>query len=56
MALSVSTSASVSPLLIASPSFLSHFTRRPSSIVGESASIITLVAMSCVAEGKGQVA
>src|SRR5437762_1149719 len=46
-ALSVSTSASTSPLFTASPSFLSHFTRRPSSIVGESASMKTLVAMSC---------
>jgi hypothetical protein len=44
-ALSVSTSASVSPVLTASPSVLSHFTRRPSSIVGERASIITFVAM-----------
>jgi hypothetical protein len=44
-ALSVSTSARISPLFTASPSFLSHFTRRPSSIVGESASITTLVAM-----------
>src|SRR5688572_28013179 len=45
-ALSVSTSASTSPLFTWSPSDLSHFTRRPSSIVGESASITTLVAMA----------
>jgi hypothetical protein len=45
IALSVSTSASTSPLFTTSPSFLFHFTRRPSSMVGESASIITLVAI-----------
>src|SRR6266404_1321774 len=44
-ALSVSTSASVSPVFTGSPSRLCHFTTRPSSIVGESASIYTLVAM-----------
>src|SRR5438105_3596139 len=44
-ALSVSTSASVSPVFTASPSRLCHFTRRPSSMVGESASMKTLVAM-----------
>ena len=44
-ALSVSTSASTSPVFTASPSALSHFTRRPSSIVGESASMNTLVAI-----------
>ena len=46
IALSVSTSARTSPVLTASPSFLSHFVRRHSSIVGESASITTLVAIS----------
>src|SRR6476620_11683759 len=46
IALSVSTSARTSPDFTASPSFLSHFVRRPSSIVGESASITTLVAIS----------
>jgi hypothetical protein len=35
----------MSPVFTASPSFFTHFTRRPSSIVGESASITTLVAM-----------
>jgi len=45
IALSVSTSASVSPFFTASPTFFTHFTRRPSSMVGESASIITLVAI-----------
>jgi hypothetical protein len=45
IALSVSTSASGSPVLTASPSFFSHLTRRPSSIVGESASMKTLVAI-----------
>src|SRR5512143_1935687 len=49
-ALSVSTSASVSPLFTASPTALVHLTRRPSSIVGESASITTLVAMSVEVE------
>src|SRR5882672_3427141 len=44
-ALSVSTSARVSPVFTASPSFLVHLTRRPSSIVGDSASMWTLVAM-----------
>ncbi len=44
-ALSVSTSASTSPTATASPSFFFHSTRRPSSIVGESASMTTLVAM-----------
>ncbi len=44
-ALSVSTSARISPDLTASPSFFVHLTRRPSSIVGESASITTLVAI-----------
>jgi hypothetical protein len=45
IALSVSTSPMGSPLLTASPSFLSHLTSFPSSIVGESASMKTLVAM-----------
>src|SRR6266851_1822458 len=45
MALSVSTSASVSPDFTASPSCFVHFTSRPSSIVGESASMWTLVAI-----------
>src|SRR3989475_5018501 len=44
-ALSVSTSASVSPDLTASPSCFVHFTRRPSSIVGDNASMWTLVAI-----------
>src|SRR5438876_254731 len=44
-ALSVSTSARVSPDFTASPSCLFHFTRRPSSIVGDNASIWTLVAI-----------
>src|SRR5712664_471132 len=45
-ALSVSTSASVSPDFTGSPSCFVHFTRRPSSIVGDSASMWTLVAMA----------
>src|SRR5205823_5246707 len=45
IALSVSTSPIGSPDLTASPSFLSHLTSRPSSIVGESASMNTLVAI-----------
>ena len=45
IALSVSTSAIGSPVFTASPSFFSHLTRRPSSIVGESASMNTFVAM-----------
>ncbi len=45
-ALSVSTSASTSPTATASPSPFFHSTRRPSSIVGESASMTTLVAMA----------
>src|SRR4029079_9883744 len=49
-ALSVSTSARTSPDFIWSPSFFSHCTRRPSSIVGESASITTLVAIYGLAE------
>src|SRR5690606_34631722 len=50
--LSVSTSARTSPVATASPSAFFHSTRRPSSIVGESASITTLVAMSVpVADG-----
>src|SRR5882762_5111908 len=44
-ALSVSTSASVSPDFTGSPSCFAHFTRRPSSIVGDSASMWTLVAI-----------
>src|ERR1039458_9160757 len=47
-ALSVSTSASTSPTAIASPVFFFHSTSRPSSIVGDSASITTLVAMLSV--------
>src|ERR1051325_589854 len=53
-ALSVSTSASVSPDFTASPSCFVHFTRRPSSIVGESASMWTLVAMDGVTRGRGR--
>src|SRR6267143_1404186 len=49
MALSVSTSASVSPDLTASPSCFVHFTSRPSSIVGDNASMWTLVAMGLLA-------
>jgi hypothetical protein len=45
-ALSVSTSARMSPAVTESPSCFSHLTSCPSSIVGESASITTLVAMS----------
>src|SRR5712691_3463673 len=45
MALSVSTSASVSPDFTGSPSCLFHFTSRPSSIVGDNASMWTLVAI-----------
>jgi hypothetical protein len=45
MALSVSTSASGSPDFTASPSFFNHLTRRPSSIVGESASMKIFVAI-----------
>src|ERR1041384_7925730 len=51
IALSVSTSASGSPLFTASPSFFSHLTSRPSSIVGDSASMKTLVAMKKGDEG-----
>ena len=50
-ALSVSTSASVSPVFTGSPSFFVHLTRRPSSIVGESASMWTVVAI--VSRGRG---
>ena len=50
-ALSVSTSARTSPLFTASPSFLSHFTSRPSSMVGESASMNTFVAMPGLSRG-----
>src|SRR5687767_12551964 len=53
IALSVSTSASTSPLFTASPSAFAHFTRRPSSIVGERASMNTLVAISPRACGLG---
>src|SRR6266850_8177380 len=49
-ALSVSTSARVSPFFTASPSRFVHLTRRPSSIVGDSASIWTLVAMGGLLE------
>ena len=45
-ALSVSTSASTSPTATGSPSPFFHSTRRPSSIVGESASMTTLVAIA----------
>src|SRR5512135_3730974 len=45
-ALSVSTSASTSPTATVSPSCFFHSTRRPSSMVGESASITTWVAMA----------
>ena len=45
-ALSVSTSARRSPFATVSPSFFNHLTRRPSSIVGESASIVTFVAIT----------
>ncbi len=44
-ALSVSTSASTSPGRTGSPSRFFHSTRRPSSIVGDSASIRTFDAM-----------
>src|SRR6266568_3286841 len=44
-ALSVSTSASVSPDVTGSPSCFVHFTRRPSSIVGDKASMWTFVAI-----------
>ena len=44
-ALSVSTSATRSPVATESPSFFSHFTMRPSSIVGLSASMKIFVAM-----------
>ncbi len=44
-ALSVSTSARTSPTATGSPSPFFHSTRRPSSIVGESASMTTLVAI-----------
>ena len=44
-ALSVSTSARVSPDFTVSPCFLSQAIRRPSSIVGDKASITTLVAI-----------
>src|SRR5450755_2099886 len=47
-ALSVSTSARTSPTATVSPVFFFHSTRRPSSIVGDSASITTLVAMLSV--------
>src|SRR6185503_1640000 len=49
-ALSVSTSARVSPVFTASPSCFVHLTRRPSSIVGDSASMWTLVAMGWLLE------
>src|SRR5690606_23443115 len=45
-ALSVSTSASTSPTATDSPSCFFHSMSRPSSMVGESASITTLVAIS----------
>src|SRR5687767_4121637 len=45
-ALSVSTSARTSPTATVSPACFFHSTRRPSSMVGESASMTTLVAMS----------
>ena len=44
-ALSVSTSARISPAFTAAPSAFSHFTRRPSSIVGLKASMNTFVAI-----------
>src|SRR5690349_773363 len=47
-ALSVSTSAKTSPTATVSPSRFFHSTRRPSSIVGESASITTLVGIGSV--------
>ena len=45
VALSVSISASTSPDLIASPTFLTHLLSLPCSIVGDRAGINTLVAM-----------
>src|SRR5690348_10583440 len=45
LALSVSTSARMSPTLMVSPSFLFHLTIRPSSMVGESLARTTLVAI-----------
>ncbi len=53
-ALSVSTSASVSPVFTGSPTALVHLTRRPSSIVGERASMTTLVGI--VSRGRGRAA
>src|SRR6202007_895288 len=46
VALSVSISAITSPVLTASPSFLSHFARLPFSIVGDSAGIRILTGMA----------
>ena len=48
VALSVSISARMSPCATASPSPFSHLTTWPSSIVGESASMWTLVAIVSV--------
>jgi hypothetical protein len=39
-ALSVSISAIVSPFLIGSPSFITHFTKRPLFIVSDSVGIV----------------
>src|SRR3954468_12602277 len=47
VALSVSISASTSPALTLSPSFLSHLARLPFSIVGDSAGIRILIGMTC---------
>src|SRR5579862_6884185 len=46
VALSVSISAMTSPVLTASPSFLSHLARLPFSIVGDSAGMRMLMGMS----------
>jgi hypothetical protein len=46
VALSVSISAMTSPVLTASPSFLSHLARLPFSIVGDSAGMRMLMGMA----------
>src|ERR1700686_1716973 len=46
LALSVSISAITSPVLTASPSFLSHLARLPFSIVGDSAGMRMLMGMA----------
>src|ERR1700757_4336710 len=62
VALSVSISAITSPVLTASPSFLSHLERLPFSIVGDSAGMRMLMGMarlfhqkiSAIADGFGR--